>query len=733
MTTSSALPIDSAAAPETDVSRPKRRISPLLREIIAAILMIIAIALMILAAYWFKPANRLIENPPLGQAALAALGGAVAIGVAIRVSRRSPSFMLPTTQALAPTRTHWLITGGGMLLLALGTEMSARVTGLELFSSISPIVQFLFLLAGICLFAWGLCGAPRSLANIARGEAGIVLLIVVLAFIVRAYGLDQTIRGSIDEMHFSDGVRQFWGTPNLRLLSTTSDYLPPTMLYSLWNAATVELFGRNFVGLRMINAILGAATIPIVYLLAKAFFDRKTALAAALILATFPPHMQFSRIAMGQIGDALFGTMMIMCFARGFKTNQRSDWVLGGVALGMTQYFYEGGRLIFPPIALGMVILTLLFWGFRRMRVFWRGIGLACFAALITIIPVYFTMLVTGTAFSSRLNESRISDDYFSNIFEGGLDDHDLGELNRRFTDPFLVYVFGPDLSGEFYGSDQPMILTIFVPIFLLGVAHILMRPRAPALIILPWIAIASAGNIFLSNSLLFNRYVMVMPALATLLAVGVRYTLPMLIPTTLKRARQASPLQSVHEDESVGARLASPAETSENASRWDRRGWVIVAGVVCLIAAFHLWWYFNPFMQMFNLSYRNAKPYRDAHDAVLRVLDETRDPSNTETWVFGTFDPDTISPRLLLRFFVTDNYPLTARQSDRITVEELCDFPRDRDYVFFIEPIDQAMYDKLSQCFTMPAPTYTRANVPVTKAYLMYTIPQENAALPAG
>ena len=114
----------------------------------------------------------------------------------------------------------------------------------------------------------------------------------------------------------------------------------------------VGLLGRNLEGLRILSVIVGTLGIPALYFLAKELFDRKTALLAALMPGRFPPHIQFSRIALNNIVDPLFGTLALAFLVRGLKYNRPLDYALSGAALGLTQYFYEGGRLLFPALIL---------------------------------------------------------------------------------------------------------------------------------------------------------------------------------------------------------------------------------------------------------------------------------------------------------------------------------------------------------------------------------------------
>ncbi|HRF98926.1 MAG TPA: hypothetical protein PLZ51_27135, partial [Aggregatilineales bacterium] len=79
------------------------------------------------------------------------------------------------------------------------------------------------------------------------------------------------------------------------------------------------------------------------------------AFVSAVMLATLPIHIQFSRLALNNIADPLFGTLTFYFIARGFKYphKMRGNFAWAGAMLGLTQYFYEGGRFLYPALTLG--------------------------------------------------------------------------------------------------------------------------------------------------------------------------------------------------------------------------------------------------------------------------------------------------------------------------------------------------------------------------------------------
>ena len=147
--------------------------------------------------------------------------------------------------------------------------------------------------------AWADSRAPRSPA-----------LGVALAYFAAwtSKDLDTAMRFLVDERSFIDGTYSAAQSPFNGLLQPFSSISAFPFVFPYWQSLGMKLFGMGLVGFRATSAIVGALTVPGLYFLVRTLFDRKTAVLAALFLATFPPHLQFSRIGINNIADPLIGT-----------------------------------------------------------------------------------------------------------------------------------------------------------------------------------------------------------------------------------------------------------------------------------------------------------------------------------------------------------------------------------------------------------------------------------------
>jgi 4-amino-4-deoxy-L-arabinose transferase-like glycosyltransferase len=96
-----------------------------------------------------------------------------------------------------------------------------------------------------------------------------------------------------------NGYIDFWDKP--------SAHWPPG--YPMALAPLYFLFDDSPVAARMLNAVLGSATVVLLYLLGSRLFDRRVGLTAALLLALFPNQVFFASLTMTEI---FFTTLLIL-------------------------------------------------------------------------------------------------------------------------------------------------------------------------------------------------------------------------------------------------------------------------------------------------------------------------------------------------------------------------------------------------------------------------------------
>ncbi|NDJ76358.1 MAG: glycosyltransferase family 39 protein [Chloroflexi bacterium] len=634
------------------------------------------------------------DNVPAAARLVAAGGILLLLAQLAGRIKRPRALRTPSRSTLSPDAPQlWLIVWG-MLLLWIAADASGHWVELPALTPMRPGVQFAFLAAGIALVTLGFGGAHRwpdlrptalwhSLRRLWARETVVVLGVTGMALLVRVWHLGETYHILIDELNFLTALQGFWANDSTEILVPITRVVAFPKLYVFWEKQFVDLFGRNLATPRLASALIGTLTVPALYLLARTLFDRLTATFAAILLATFPPHMHFSRLALNNVADPLFGTLAFAFLARGLRHNRRLDYALAGACLGLTQYFYEGGRLVFPAVMLGWVGWGWFVW---RRRPPWRGLVTLLVVAILVAAPVYYTLLALELPLTSRVNDTTPPPSYWRDLLLSRPGDPVFTDHLLHIRGTFLVYVQQPE-GSFFYAGYTPLVLVYLVPALLLGAWTALGRLRVPGMaLLLLWICVTSLGNSFLHGNMDAPRYVVAYPALALLCALGLRYPLAMIWPDGIRpRIRRA-----------------------------------VVIVLVSAVAALQVSYYFGPHATALNNQLRAVKPYRDGEDALLRAADF---PPGTAIHLISVEVFSESYAQGMLHFLNADLTVDTLAPSD-LTLTYLWELDRTHDHAFFLEPGDTESVERLSIYFALEPPAYTTYDIALDRQFVLYYAP---------
>lgn len=662
---------------------------------------LLAVALMLSSGYLMTQVG--IEVFP-GDALLLFLAGVIVVGITIMVARRTapqPAAFIASPPITGRMRAGVLPVFVGMALLAVVAEINGMKLQIAAFNQVPSHLQYALFTAGVLLVGWGFGGAPsplkwfRSWREIDWREVLLLLAILGAALFLRVWQIDQTVRGLIDEVHFSDAIRHLFWDPNMPILTPMSGQSPFSWIFSYWQSGMVLVFGHTLFGFRILSPVIGVVTILALWGLARVLFDRNTALLAAILLAVFPPHLHFSRLSIVQIADPLFGTVALLFIARALKDNRRIDWSFAGVTLGLTQYFYEGGRLFFIPLAL-VWLLLLLATNRKRLRTTLKGIGIMVLTTVIVALPFYYILIISEQPLMGRMDDSGLGFRYWGDVFADGVSMSEMNLALRRLVNPFMLFIHRPEAQAWYYGGEHPLVLEVLVPVFLLGMATILWQWRRPAIVILLWpLSVAVANGLFIRDNIVVSRYVLVLPALALLMAVGLRYIPPLLF------------------------------NAAQTAGKKRLLTGTVIGGVVAAICIIQLYYYFGPHLDYFNRQFRDAKPYRDGIDAVLRAAN-LPDPYRVQPVLVDMPEHDQNVPRNFHGYLLyNDPYPLISLRPDHFTPKYLVSLPRDRDYAFFVDASQPNVVNMIYRYFpNVSPPQYTTTDMRPDREYVLLFAP---------
>lgn len=664
--------------------------------------------LFVLSAWFFRyfadPVTKgPITTPDLG--ILFMLAGGAALGITLGLGRRKTGsleiYSLPLAKHHALTRDQWIIAGAGFLTLGLLAACNIVETW-----QVSVHFQMALLVVGVALVTAGLGGV--SLDKIggypiqARSGGGkptsflrlswvgwLLLAILLVALVARLWQLETAVHMFIDEMHFVDALDHIRDGEAVRLLVPFDGIAAFTSVFPYLQWGSVTLLGASLTGLRMVSVLMGVLTIPAAYLLARVLFDRPTALMAAALLAVFPPDIHFSRLGLNNIADPFFGTWALALLAYGLCSKpvlspqrQRLMLALAGMCLGLTHYFYEGGRLLFTPLAVAWVLWLILTapegivkW-FKRYG--WHVAGFALVTVAIAL-PFYATQWGASRSAAPRLqSEGVLLDVLFRTQGLDGLRDY----FTRQLLPTFLHLVYSPDGSAFFYGGNTPLVLTALLPAFLLGAFHVLWRPLRPGVLLALWVLFTVLGESLIDFPDWTARFVVVFPALTLLIAVGIRATL----------------------------RIFRPGDTALT--------YGVMASAVVVFAVIQLGYYFGPHLEMYL---RQSRLTPDYHDAMFRSRDF---PAGTQVYLImkghDVFLPHIFGETTFFKMPIT----VTVLESDETLRYQLTQLPTNTSRAFFVRTTDLDSQKILAQQFNLPPAQTSPYNVPYDLEFLLYFMP---------
>ena len=544
-----------------------------------------------------------------------------------------------------------LIFGGGALALAALTALN--IGGAD----VSLHVAMALLVAGVIGVGAGLAGrglmgprAPRDLAALTA--------ILLLAAAVRLWDLGVAVHFFVDEENFLRAVLRLRdGQESIQILRPFSAITAFTWAHPYLQWLGIAARGPDLAGLRLPSAFFGVLTVAAIYQLGRALFDRRVGLLAALLLAGFPAHIHFSRLGLNNIVDPLFGVLALALLARGLRRGGRADYALGGVALGLTQYFYEGGRLLYPALIGLWLPVALIGWRVRTRRLLWF-----IAPALMVAAPVYLMLATLGDPAAYRLSEGRIDGAYLAALLLANPADPVVAAfIETQLLPPLLHYVHLPE-QGTYYGGDWGLLLPPLLPFALIGLAALIRRPVIGALVI-AWPLLTAVGSSLLVEQVWTARFVVAFPALALLVALGVR---------------QAA-----------------------------RRRPMLAAGIALALAVGQIGYYFGPHLTRYNQQLRGDSV--DLQDALWRVRDL---PRFARVYLI-TRAPEAASPPPLVEYMARlwgIDLQMSAHTPEAFAAEvDLDHLAWQVDRAFFVEPgdtITQALLrDRLGPVEPMASP----------------------------
>jgi 4-amino-4-deoxy-L-arabinose transferase-like glycosyltransferase len=252
---------------------------------------------------------------------------------------------------------------------------------------------------------------------------------------------------------------------------------------------------------RIISALLGALTIPVVYLIAKRYRDRGVGIVAAALMTVLFLHVRDSHFGVPDTLTTLFAAAAVWLSLRACQTRQPRDLLGAGLFAGLA----TGAKYTTVVVAVAVIVAALLTGTARRQRA--KLLGVAALGVVAGFIIGYPNLLLNPDVFIK-----------------------DISFLFARVGEGFEGWRIVPDNSAVFY-LDTLVWSTGLAAVILTGAGLIaaLVRHRAEDLILISF-PLTYLVVISLSQGH-FGRYLLPMLPLTTVLIADTAWhVLPQLI-----------------------------------------------------------------------------------------------------------------------------------------------------------------------------------------------------------
>ena len=254
----------------------------------------------------------------------------------------------------------------------------------------------------------------------ARWLLAVFALALIVRLIVVTVVTPNPRDGRFDDSVFYDSAAQhltdgdgyvfdptIWVTHDGKPVFAGETELTPTALwppgYPLTLAAIYAVSGDSVTVARFANAIFGALTAALVFLIARRMFDLAAAVAAGAALALMPAHVLFTAILLSETYFGfLLAAVLAVCVYFVFGRERPRLLVIFGLGVLMAFTGYVRGE----SLAFGGVIALLMLWQWRLRSL--PALGALAAGALLIITPwtirnwVVFDEPLIGTTGSGR-------------------------------------------------------------------------------------------------------------------------------------------------------------------------------------------------------------------------------------------------------------------------------------------------------------------------------------------
>lgn len=186
--------------------------------------------------------------------------------------------------------------------------------------------------------------AERHLYRMSRRELGLLILISLIGLGVRLYRL---------------GDWSFWIDEIITVKVVSGEFTRGGLTYGLIKPV-FQAFGSDPWLMRIVPAVIGAVTIPVMFLLVRRIATQNAAIITSLLLALSPWHLYFSQNARYYALYLLLTSLTAIAFFYGIEHDEPKYLVLSVLGLALATYERSYALLLVPAAILYLLLLITL-------------------------------------------------------------------------------------------------------------------------------------------------------------------------------------------------------------------------------------------------------------------------------------------------------------------------------------------------------------------------------------
>jgi 4-amino-4-deoxy-L-arabinose transferase-like glycosyltransferase len=310
--------------------------------------------------------------------AIAGLTSAASVPLFLRLNRFDP-----------PRHPGWLINDGSWLLY------------------VSSLLAF-----AIGIAAWGRSASLARTPAVGgeqlapRLELPLVGTLVVLALALRLIHLDSIPPGLwFDEAQNGLAAQALYasGAPHVVFIPGFTQMGAP-FFYVL--GGLLQLAGPEVWALRLLPALAGAATVPLLYYLASRLYGWRVGAVAAALLAASAWNITFSRLGYASMWTVALDLAVYLCVVQGLRTGRLGWYAAGGVTLGLAQQGYYIAELL--PLVLLAIVVHLAITERQTLRALRTGAAVLIAGAALAYLPAGLYAVQRPGDYEQRVSETTI-------------------------------------------------------------------------------------------------------------------------------------------------------------------------------------------------------------------------------------------------------------------------------------------------------------------------------------